>query len=171
MKGLLIIVLFMTLGGLSAKDCGEADVKAAVKEVYDVFTKQGQTPEAVQFVIDKNKNDFANRCKGLYVFVNLGVTNIVHISPALHGKPLPTLRDKTPSEHGQAQDFFKAFMMNANNKPDGSFVNYVWTDGSDTALVCKASYIMGAKDPQNPKKLYIIGAGYTKNKYEKKGDC
>jgi hypothetical protein len=170
MKVLLIGVLFMALGSLSARECKEEDVKAAVEDVYSVFSKKGQTPETVKYVVDKNKGEFAKKCDGLYVFINVGVTNLVHISPKLHGKPLPTLRDKTPKDHGPAKDFFKAFMMNANNKPDGSFVKYVWT-GAGTDLVCKSSYIMGAKDPKNPKKIYIIGAGYTANKYEKKGDC
>ena len=107
MKWLLVVLLFVAFSGVSAKQCTEAEVKAAVKDVHAVFSKQGKTADSVKYVVDKNKGEFAGKCKGLYVFVNLGVTNVVHVSPKLHGKPLPTLKDKTPKGHGKAKDFFK----------------------------------------------------------------
>ena len=164
-------LFFFCAAALHARPCTETDVKKAVKEVYDLYSLKGHSKKTQKQVMDLNKNDFMKRCDGLYVFINVGVTNLVHVSPKLHDKPLPALKDKTPQADGKPKDFFKEFMMNAKKKPAGSFVNYVWTGADDESLVCKSSYIMGAKDPKNPKKLYIIGAGFTKNDYHEKGAC
>jgi len=165
----LFFVLFNT--NLFAGSCTAKDVENAVKEIYSLYTTKGHTREVREQVIEKNKNDFSKRCDGLYVYILQGVTMLVHPSPVLDGKPQPTTRDKTPAAHGPAKDFQKELMMRAENQPSGSYVNYVWVGPDNVSLICKSAYVMGVKDPTNPKKVYIVASGYTRNNYVNKGDC
>ena len=183
----ITIVTFLSmfyLPHLQAKKCTANDTEYAVKKVVeelkksgDIFDKASKTSPFRDKVKNWNKGEFAEKCEGLYVFVTVALSNIVHVHPKidgsgfLRGKPLPALRDKRPSSDGPPKDFLKEFMMTARktaSSAEGDWVCYVWSGKQPQSLVEKCSYIKGVRDPKNHRKIFSVGAGYTKGNYSGK---